>query len=64
MDHLDRVNNMNENNFRQRELADEEFTKNMLGPRQGITSYERLSEDYGHRRYVRKHVANKFNRVY
>ena len=55
---------MNENDVRKREMVDEEITKEMLGAGQNMGKYERLSEDYGHRRYVRHHVSKKYNRVY
>ena len=64
MDHLEKVNQMNENDVRKREMVDEEITKEMLGAGQNMGKYERLSEEYGHRRYIRQHVSKKYNRVY
>ena len=64
LDHLDRVNLMNENDIRKRELADEEISREMLGNGQSMSQNELFSGDMGNRRYVRKHLANKYNRVY
>ena len=49
LDHLDRVNLMNENDIRKRELVDEEISRGMLGAGQSISQYERLSGDMGQR---------------